>query len=182
MSTFVSLKFLGFLGFLLENFLNFYLQLPFIMAQAPPPDDLPPNTGGQSAGSRGCNISQTNPLQLLTPRIGALPLKTTTPTFSWYQGNLDVKQFDFRIFQQIEAEKIPELIVELHNPPIRLEKGIATLEWPITLNPLKVDSAYIWQVELVCDPNRPSGNFFADAPFVVDTNAEPTRLIYGPGI
>ena len=149
--------------------LNLGLQLPMVASKNIPLDDLPPSTGGQSAGSRGCGMTHQTPLQLLSPHIDGTPLETNTPTFTWYQGEQNPSDVEFRIYEYKGASKTPELVLELLNPSIELADGVATFHWPTQQNPLKNQGRYIWQVELVCNPNRPSGNIFADAPLIIGT-------------
>lgn len=53
-----------------------------------------------------------------------------------------------------------ELIAEVDN--IKSSSGIILLSLFDSIPPLSVGEKYLWQVEQVCDPNRPSGNPYAE--------------------
>lgn len=135
--------------------------------KAPPPDDLPPTTGGQSAGSRGCGIGAVSPLQLIIPPLSQTQTRLTKPTLLWYQEESSDIPVELRIFEYHSGNDSATIQAELFNPKTRKVNGFTVFEWPSTVPALSPGKQYIWQVELVCNPNRPSGNIFADAPIKI---------------
>ena len=144
--------------------------------KAPPADDPPPTTGGQSAGSRGCGIGAVSPLQLLIPPLSQTQTRSTTPTLLWYQEEDSTIPVELRIFEYDSKDDTAVIQTELFNPETRIVNGLTVFDWPSTVPALSPGKQYIWQVELVCNPNRPSGNIFADAPLKVIPTASKTEF------
>lgn len=149
-------------------------QSGIVEAKSPPADDLPPTTGGQSAGSRGCGIDQ-QALQQLIPPLSQAQTNNTTPTLAWHSDAETESKLEFRVFQYDPVTQQSQLVVELMNPFVQRVDNLSILDWPNSVPPLQANTQYIWQVEIVCEPNRPSGNIFADAPLKTLADAQPQR-------
>ena len=68
----------------------------------------------------------------------------------------------FRLYQEDSATQEYELVKEIKHKSFQSKPGIMVL--PMTENvKLSQGKKYLWQVELVCDRNRPSANLFAEA-------------------
>jgi len=158
------------------------------IADRPPADDPPPNTRGRSAGSRGCSVETAEPeaasenipaLILLTPASADSPGElsktlSTQPTFAWFNraGNQAIETV-FRLYEYDEAAQSYRLMVESRDEAIQNQAGIVVASVAAEKATLSVGSRYLWQVGLLCDRNRPSGDLFAEAEFEV-ISASPT--------
>ena len=131
-------------------------------------DDLPPNTGGRSGGSRGCSseVAVANDLPaliLLAPTQSSSQTISTRPTFAWFVRDGGAWPMEFRLYEQDPASLETKLVAEIVDENFKSAPGITTLTLSEAMPQLVVGRKYLWQVELVCDRNRPSGNPFAEA-------------------
>lgn len=133
--------------------------------------DRPPNTGGQSAGSRGCSVegltpqrsfNTAPPLTILSPDAGLQYTTLEYPTFAWFMGVNTANPVEFRIYEYQEDSDV-ELFYSVELDDDASSPGIKLLSLPTSLPPLSLDHKYVWQVEVVCDPAHPSGNLFVEA-------------------
>ncbi|MDJ0533438.1 MAG: DUF928 domain-containing protein [Xenococcaceae cyanobacterium MO_207.B15] len=140
-------------------------------------DDPPPHTSGRSGGSRGCSIELTNSsstlpaLILLAPTQAEFKTVSLQPKFAWFVRDSRSWPLEFRLYKYDSALDEAELIAEVDN--IKSSSGIILLSLFDSIPPLSVGEKYLWQVEQVCDPNRPSGNPYAEVEMeVIATPAE----------
>ncbi|MDF5737413.1 MAG: DUF928 domain-containing protein [Nostoc sp.] len=130
-------------------------------------NDPPPQTTGTSGGSRGCETeSETSSssiptLILLAPSQIYGQTLATRPTFAWFISNSTSWQMEFRLYKYDQASKQSKLVKEIKDENFKSSPGIMMLS--LSSPELLVGGKYLWQVELVCDANRPSGNPFATA-------------------
>ncbi|MEH2296417.1 MAG: DUF928 domain-containing protein [Nostoc sp.] len=136
-------------------------------------NDPPPQTTGTSGGSRGCETqsetssSRIPALILLAPSQIYGQTLATRPTFAWFISNSASWQMEFRLYEYDQASKQSKLVKEIKDENFKSSPGIMMLS--LSSPELLVGGRYLWQVELVCDPNRPSGNPFATAAMKVVT-------------
>ncbi len=162
-----------------------YLLLSIVLTSSPISmvkaeiDDPPPHTSGRSGGSRGCSIELTNSsstvpaLILLAPTQAEFQTVSLQPKFAWFVRDSHSWPLEFRLYKYDSALDEVELIAEVDN--IKSSSGIILLSLFDSIPPLSVGEKYLWQVEQVCDPNRPSGNPYAEVemeviPTPVDLN------------
>lgn len=159
--------------------LGFSLGLLPALASNVSRDDPPPNTRGRSAGSRGCGASaatdsprseDTPALVLLAPE-GVGKTSSVQPTFAWFSRDAN-PSVTFRLYEHDDASQTYRLLTE--TPSTVTQAGILTLSLSGEPIALELGQSYLWQVELVCDRSRPSGNLFAEAEFEV---VEPTSTL-----
>ncbi|MCC5669915.1 DUF928 domain-containing protein [Nostoc sp. CHAB 5784] len=130
-------------------------------------NDPPPQTTGTSGGSRGCETqseissSSIPSLILLAPSQIYGQTLATRPTFAWFISNSASSQMEFRLYEYDQASKQSKLVKEIKDENFKSSPGIMVLS--LSSPELLVGRRYLWQVELVCDVNRPSGNPFATA-------------------
>ncbi|MDZ8184925.1 MAG: DUF928 domain-containing protein [Nostoc sp. ChiSLP02] len=130
-------------------------------------DDPPPQTRGTSGGSRGCETQTQVPLSnipnliLLAPTQSYGQTLANNPTFAWFVKDNSSWQMEFRLYEYNEANKQSKLVKEIKDENFKSFPGIIVLSVPSL--ELAIGQKYLWQVELVCDANRPSGNPFAIA-------------------
>lgn len=142
-------------------------------------DDPPPNTRGRSAGSRGCSLAAApnapdNPENAAIPALillapdGDGQTLSTQPTFAWFnRDGQDTVPTVFRLYEYNSATQGYRLLVESQGTPVQGQPGIIAASLATEMATLAVGSRYLWQVGLVCDRNRPSGDLFAEAEFEV---------------
>ncbi|MBH8565238.1 DUF928 domain-containing protein [Nostoc sp. CENA67] len=130
-------------------------------------DDPPPQTTGTSGGSRGCeseSVASSNSIPnivLLAPTQSYGQTLANSPTFAWFVKDTSPWQMEFRLYEYDGTNKKSKLVKEIKDENFKSSPGIMVLSLPNLK--LSVGSRYVWQVELVCDANRPSGNPFAIA-------------------
>ncbi len=160
-----------------------YLLLSIVLTSSPISmgraeiDDPPPHTSGRSGGSRGCSMELTNSsntlpaLILLAPTQAEFKTVSLQPKFAWFVRDSLSWPLEFRLYKYDSALDEVELIAEVNN--IKSSSGIIVLSLFDSIPPLSVGEKYLWQVEQVCDPNRPSGNPYAEVEMeVIATPAE----------
>lgn len=136
--------------------------------------DNPPNTSGQSAGSRGClftdsysdqdiGLQNLAPLTILNANDSIQYTTLEYPTFAWVMGFGTQQPIEFRLYQSNNEGENIELLYETNLLDAQSSAGIKLFSLPNFLNPLSLDGKYIWQVEVICDPDRPSSNLFVEA-------------------
>lgn len=129
-------------------------------------DDRAP-TNGRSSGGRGCgtstlpNASEVPALILLTPNGQSGQTVSTRPTFAWFVRDAVSFPIEFRLYEQ-EADRF-KLVKEIKDDRLRSAPGIMVMSSAGAMPALTVGKRYRWQVELVCNPSRPSSNLFAEA-------------------
>ena len=162
---------------LVKNWLNFklitgatlsllLLASPAFSASRSHSDDPPPDTSGNSGGSRGCDTRTKTAadnipaLMLLTPTQGLGQTVATSPTFAWFvrDGSWPIK---FKLYAYDPVTRQAKLIKEVQDENFKSSPGIMVLSLSNLV--LSIGQTYIWQVELVCNPSHPSGNPFASA-------------------
>lgn len=129
-------------------------------------DDRAP-TNGRSSGGRGCGTSTqaTGPnvpaLILLTPSGQAEQTVSTRPTFAWFVRDAASRPIEFRLYEQ-DGRRF-KLVKEIKDDRLKSTPGIMVMASAGAIPELTVGKRYRWQVELVCNPSRPSSNLFAEA-------------------
>jgi Domain of Unknown Function (DUF928) len=132
-------------------------------------------TSGRSTGSRGCGttVASSNAiipapasgkvaaLILLAPSRPQEKTISTRPTFAWFVRDRGSSPLEFRIYEQTRDGYT--LLKEIKDEAFRSVPGITVLSPQYALPELSPGKRYRWQVELVCNPARPSGNLFAEA-------------------
>ncbi|HEY9897268.1 MAG TPA: DUF928 domain-containing protein [Candidatus Sericytochromatia bacterium] len=139
--------------------------LCFMPAIALADDDKAPPSG-RSSGGRGCG-SSTLPaanvpaLILITPEGQSGQTVSTRPTFAWFVRDAAPVPLEFRLYEQ-DGDRFV-LVQAIKDDRLRSAPGIMVLSADDGLPELTVGKRYRWQVELVCNPSRPSSNLFAEA-------------------
>lgn len=150
---------------------------PFSGAAEPPPE-LPPNTRGRAAGSRGCEMATTAsdmpPLMLLVPPQASTQTTSDRPTFAWFVRDATPQPIIFRLYQYQSDQQSLKRIWEKQDPTFVSQAGISVFSLPSEAPALTVGQRYLWQVELICNPNRPSSNVFAEADLQVIASQSPS--------
>lgn len=129
-------------------------------------DDRAPRSG-RSAGTRGCG-STTMPVQtgvpaliLLTPNQQPGKTISSRPTFAWFVRDAAGLPMEFRLYEQTALGF--QLVQEIKSDRLKSAPGIMVLPPDQTGPELTPGKTYRWQVELICNPDNPSGNVFAES-------------------
>ncbi|RUS93631.1 hypothetical protein DSM106972_095720 [Dulcicalothrix desertica PCC 7102] len=129
----------------------------------PPPDQAP--TSGRSSGSRGCGTTVASnsglALILLSPTDSPAKTVLTRPTFAWFVRDNASVPMEFRLYER--ENNSYKLVKEIKGNTFKSTSGITVLTLALSAPSLEVGKQYRWQVALVCDSNRPSGNLFASS-------------------
>lgn len=146
--------------------LSLLLLMPTVaLAQGNNSDDPPPKTTGTSGGSRGCEAQTETSLNNIPTLILLAPTQrygqtvATHPTFAWFVRDSGSWQMEFRLYEYDPASKQSKLVKEIKDENFKSSPGIMALS--LSSPELSIGKRYLWQIELVCDANRPSGNPFA---------------------
>jgi Domain of Unknown Function (DUF928) len=129
-------------------------------------DDTAPGSG-RSSGGRGCGTNtlpvapDAPTLILLAPSKQTGQTVSTRPTFAWFVRDTVSSPLEFRLYEQ-DNDRF-KLVKEIKDERLRSMPGITVMAPGGTLPELTIGKRYRWQVELVCNPSRPSSNLFAEA-------------------
>ncbi len=126
----------------------------------PPPSGPPPSSERGGLTSRGgCEGGEVIPLLPLAPQAHVGRTASTHPSFAWFVPGAEALPIEFSIFEQGPGKR-PKLVrrLELQGSPGMMSHAI-----PANLPGLSVGQRYLWQVALICDPNRPSTALVAAA-------------------
>ena len=117
--------------------------------------------GAATRGSGDCRAATAPPLTTLVPTSKIGLTTAAYPAFYWYMPDNSYNLASFTLYE-VEAQR--EKPVYSTYFLISGKSGIAGLRLPedATLPPLAVGTEYRWKLELICDPDDPSGNVFAD--------------------
>ncbi len=131
-------------------------------------DDPPPNTNNRSGGSRGCGTttaatSDLPALILLAPSQLVGKTAATRPTLAWFVTDPGAWKMEFRLYEYDPVSEEAKLIQEIKDEGFRSAPGIVVLSLSKSMPKLSIGHRYLWQVELNCNLNNPSGNPFAEA-------------------
>ena len=147
---------------------------PKVKKEDIPENRRPPMTQGRSAGSRGCNISDASrSFQLITPASDSLALLTSEqPFFGWWVSQNTPYGLIFRLYESTQT-----LPILLREETIQsLPPTTVAMAYQLPDKTLKNNSEYLWQVELICDPDRPSSNISLEGQFKKVSSFSPDFL------
>lgn len=123
----------------------------------------PGNREGLATRGSGCQAQMSPSLTTLVPTSNLGSTIAPFPTFYWYMPENSYKIGSFTLYaaNQPSAEDEP-----VYSASFRLsgKSGISGLPLPpdATMPSLKVGQDYRWKLTLICDPDEPSGNIFAE--------------------
>ncbi|WP_427161062.1 DUF928 domain-containing protein [Aliinostoc sp. HNIBRCY26] len=140
----------------------------------PPKDQKPPSGYSDSSGVRGrCESSSGRSLMLLAPQTHVGLTTSTHPTFAWYVTNNQSLPIKFSLYEfdtNLRPQKLDTYTKILLSSP-----GLMKQTLPQDLPGLSVGKRYLWQLQIICNPERPSHNPIARAE--VEVVAAPQTLI-----
>ncbi len=125
-------------------------------------------------------------LMLLSPLDSIAQTQSTQPLLAWYLRDSSPNPFIFRLYEVEggltsdnlnDPQQVWTLLTEVTLPPkhkrfdastqhhATAQAGISVLKLSALPGPpkLRVGGDYVWQIEMICDPERPSRSLFAQA-------------------
>lgn len=137
-----------------------------LAAYRPPREQKPPSGYTDSSGIRGnCKAIGAHSLTLLAPVTHVGQTTSPHPTFAWFVPSHQKMPIEFTLYEFGTDEQLKLTYKsQLHSYP-----GIMKLSLPQKLPALTVGQRYLWQVEILCNRNRPSRNLLASAEIEVVT-------------
>lgn len=113
----------------------------------------------------GATLSSVPALILLAPSQQRSQTVSHRPTFAWFVRTRESRPLEFRIYERVAGGY--ELLKEIKGRDFRSTPGIMVMSALNGLPELTPGKHYRWQVEMVCNASRPSGNVFAEAEIAV---------------
>ncbi|MCX7594854.1 MAG: DUF928 domain-containing protein [Fischerella sp.] len=132
-----------------------------LAAYKPPRDQKPPSGYTDSSGVRGrCKTTGTGSLTLLAPITHVGQTTSAHPTFAWFVTHHQRMPIEFSVYEFDNNEQPHKLV---YRSEVQSSPGIMKLSLPKEQPGLSVGQKYLWQVEILCNRNRPSRNLLASA-------------------
>jgi Domain of Unknown Function (DUF928) len=141
-----------------------WLSVSIVAAKAYDEEEAPPSA--RSSGSRGCATefaSQPTTVPgiiLLVPDRKVSKTISPRPTFAWFVRDASNRPIEFRLYESRNNDF--KLLKEIKGENFKTRPGIMVLS-PQDIPELSPQKRYRWQVEIICNPSRPSSNIFAEA-------------------
>jgi hypothetical protein len=130
-----------------------------LAAYKPPSDQKPPSGYTDSSGIRGrCKTIGTGSLTLLAPVTHVGQTTSVHPTFAWFVAHHQRVPMEFSLYEFDNNDQPHKLI---YKSQLQSSPGIMKLSLPQEQPGLSVGQKYLWQVEILCNRNRPSRNLLA---------------------
>ena len=127
----------------------------------PPRTQKPPSTYTDSSGVRGsCQTTGVSSPILLAPMTHVGQTTSTHPTFAWFVPYDQKIPIEFTLYE-FDTNDQPTTLTYKYQ--LQSSPGIMKLSLPQYKQGLTSGKKYLWQVETLCNPNRPSRNFLVRA-------------------
>ena len=112
------------------------------------------------ASRGGCAVApDSKPLTAIVPMASGFTAKQQ-PDFTWFMPKHSYPSTEFRLIAESEAGL--EIVHRKVFNTLPQNQVVSYNFASESVAPLEVGKAYKWQVHLVCDPDMPSGNIFAE--------------------
>jgi hypothetical protein len=137
----------------------------------PPASQKSPSGYTESSGVRGgCQANGVGEVVLLAPRQHVGQTTAVYPEFAWFVPQKQTMLVEFSLYEFDENGEPTQLVYQRELPALQ---GVQKISLPQEISGLKVGKKYLWQVESLCNGNRPSENFLVRAEMeVVDMPAD----------
>lgn len=127
----------------------------------PPASQQSPSGYTESSGVRGgCQANGVGEVVLLAPRQHIGQTTSVYPSFAWFVPQKQAMSVQFSLYEFDSNNEPNKLVYQRELPALQ---GIQKLSLPQEVSGLKVGKKYLWQVESLCNYNRPSQNFLVRA-------------------
>jgi hypothetical protein len=128
----------------------------------PPKDQKPPSSYSDSSGVRGnCHASNGQSLTPLAPVTHIGQTTSTHPTFAWLVFDHEPVTIEFTLYQfdgNLQPKKLDRYTQRFSSSPGLMKRSLSK-----NLPGLSVGKRYLWQLQILCNPYRPSRNPIARA-------------------
>ena len=135
-------------------------------AYQPPQGGSPPQSGTESStGVRGggCKADNATALTLLAPSNPIGQTISAHPVLAWFVPDSQSLPMELQLYQYSTDNKL-RLVQQAQ---LQSQSGIMSWSLPTDQPGLLVNQQYYWKVRIICDPNHPSEDLFADSEFQV---------------
>ncbi|CBN54861.1 MULTISPECIES: DUF928 domain-containing protein [Kamptonema] len=140
----------------------------------PPSGQRPPSGRTTTTGGRGgCESNPETSLKLLAPQKHVGQTASTRPTFAWFVFNSQPLPMEFRLYKY-DANDEPQLQQQFQ---MQSQYGIMTLSLPENKPGLDVGKRYLWQIVILCQPDRPANDLVTMAEIDVVTMPAQVRFV-----
>ncbi|ARV61040.1 hypothetical protein BZZ01_22600 [Nostocales cyanobacterium HT-58-2] len=130
-------------------------------AYKPPRDQKPPSGYTDSSGVRGgCQANDIRSVILLAPMTHVGQTTSLHPTFTWFVPHSQQVPMEFSLYQLDRNDQPSQLA---YKQQLQSSPGIMKLSLPQGGLGLSVGKKYLWQLETLCNRNRPSHNLLVRA-------------------
>ncbi len=130
-------------------------------AYKPPRTQKPPSGYTDSSGVRGgCQANGVRPVILLAPVTHVGQTTSLHPTFAWFVPHSQQIPMEFTLYE-FDTNDQPSKLA--YKQQLQSSPGIMTLSLPQQAQGLTVGKKYLWQLESLCNRNRPSRNLLVRA-------------------
>ncbi len=128
----------------------------------PPKDQKPPSGYSDSSGVRGrCRTISEQSLRLLAPVTHVGQTTSTHPTFAWVASDNEPIPIEFSLYEfdsNLKPKKLDSYTQTFPSSSSLMKRSLSK-----DLPGLTVGKRYLWQVQILCNPNRPSRHPIARA-------------------
>ena len=127
----------------------------------PPPNQKPPSGYTDSSGVRGkCSATDNSKILLLAPVTHVGQATSSYPSFAWFLPKHQSLPIEFSIYELNDDNQASKQVFRDKLPNA---SGVMNIELREHKQALKLGKRYVWQVEVLCNPNRPSRNIVVSA-------------------
>ncbi|MUG96615.1 DUF928 domain-containing protein [Scytonema sp. UIC 10036] len=159
--------------------LSSVLILSLVVATTALADYKPPANPSRPRGSTGSNGTRTNgcfgtaqtTLTALAPTSHSGQTSSSEPVFAWFVPDSEQREMELSLYEYVANGKGKRL----QRVQLQSKLGIMSTSFAKEKLSLSVGQKYLWQIALLCNPNRPSQDLVAEAE--IQVVAMPSQLM-----
>jgi hypothetical protein len=127
--------------------------IPALAGYNPPQDASAPSSGSRTSTGvrRGC-LADAGAMIIFAPHSYVGQTGSTRPTVSWFIPDQESFAMELRLYE-LARDGNRTLLEKLD---LATTPGLMQASLPVTQPPLEPGKQYLWQVVVLCNPNRPS--------------------------
>ena len=135
-------------------------QMSLNLPEKPPYHGAPSRTAGGGVRGNDCVAIDDPELSALIPTNNVWTTRSNRPTFLWYLPATKAKTAEFVILDRNDTEIYTKTLdLDNENSATILQETLPEAEEDVLLVPGEV---YTWQLSLICNPRRRSGDIFIE--------------------